>query len=343
MYHKQIELLEVIDRTESDHDRFNAVKQIIEQGGFSDEDIASIINWNKGEIIFNLIEKCDITTLNYFIEKGADVKVKNQEGFTALHWACIRGKDRVVKLLLEKKDKNGNYIVNVNEKDGAGFTALLLACFLKHDNIIKLLLDTGRVNLKKDVIKNVNDPMINNIFSAYLSNSVIEAAKINWLNRVNYLISNKDNTLINEKDKYGNTPLHYACMNKNFKIVKLLLEKKDKNGNCIANVNEKNKEGYSPLHYACIIGDNKLVKLLLEKKNRNGNYIANVNEKDVIGSTVLHYACLLEHDELLKLLIEMKDKNGNCIANINEKNKVGYTPLHIACLKRELQNSKAPS
>eukprot|EP00833_Pecoramyces_ruminatium_P018165 jgi/Orpsp1_1/1192197/evm.model.d7180000091302.1 len=140
MYHKQIEWLEEIVQTESDQDRFNVVKQIIETGGLSEEYIASIINpinyWNQGETIFNVIEKCDIATLNYFIEKGEDVNVKIQDGYTALHWACLKGNDKVVKLLLEKKDKDGNfYFKNVNEKDKQGNTTLHLACLTGQDRI----------------------------------------------------------------------------------------------------------------------------------------------------------------------------------------------------------------
>ena len=46
---------------------------------------------------------------------------------------------------------------------------------------------------------------------------------------------------IDKQDYQGNTALHYACWNRNMKLIKILIEKG-------ASVNVKNNEGYTPLH-----------------------------------------------------------------------------------------------
>mmetsp|Transcript_64504 Transcript_64504/g.127416 ORF Transcript_64504/g.127416 Transcript_64504/m.127416 type:complete len:132 (-) Transcript_64504:368-763(-) len=63
--------------------------------------------------------------------------------------------------------------------------------------------------------------------------------------------------LVNQPDKVGYTPLHYACYRGNKKIMELLCA----NG---AKVDQRDQRGWSPLHVACgNTGDAKAVELLL--------------------------------------------------------------------------------
>jgi len=110
---------------------------------------------------------------------------------------------------------------------------------------------------------------------------------------------------INQKDKEGWTPLHYACSNGYESIVSILLEKG-------ANVNEKDIDGCTPLHNACINGYGSVVSILLEKG-------ANVNEKDKTGYTPLHYACCNSYENIVELLLD----NGAEI-EYNEEGKIIY-------------------
>jgi len=70
---------------------------------------------------------------------------------------------------------------------------------------------------------------------------------------------------VDDKNKNGLTPLHYACENGNSYIVDLLI-------NYGANVNVSDNEGFTPLHFACKNGNLEIVKSLVDDG-------ANVNAK----------------------------------------------------------------
>jgi ankyrin repeat protein len=56
---------------------------------------------------------------------------------------------------------------------------------------------------------------------------------------------------------HGQTPLHFACIDGNIDIVKVLLE----NG---VDVNLTNASGQTPLHVACSKGHTDVVQLLID-------------------------------------------------------------------------------
>lgn len=81
--------------------------------------------------------------IEYLIEKGEDVNIKNPtDGVTALWIASQNGYSEIVRLLLEKGAK-----VNIKTNDGT--TALMIAAKNDHTNVIKLLVEKGAdVNVK---------------------------------------------------------------------------------------------------------------------------------------------------------------------------------------------------
>lgn len=65
---------------------------------------------------------------------------------------------------------------------------------------------------------------------------------------------------IDQKDKYGNTPLWRAAFEskgKQYEMVSLLMEHK-------ANIHSLNHAQKSPLMFANQVGDNKLIKLMMK-------------------------------------------------------------------------------
>lgn len=99
----------------------------------------------------------------------------------------------------------------------------------------------------------------------------------------------KDNpALVSTKDNDGFTALHYAALNGQYAIAKLLLANK-------ADVNAENNHGDSPLHSAAAFGDIDVVELLLANK-------ADVNAKNNHGDTPLESAAALGHKDVADLL-----------------------------------------
>ena len=89
----------------------------------------------------------DKTKLNKELLKAAiegDVDAQDHEGWTALHVASLRGREKVVTELLE----NG---ADVDAKDKEGLTALHLASGLDRLHIVELLLEAGANIKAKDI------------------------------------------------------------------------------------------------------------------------------------------------------------------------------------------------
>ena len=88
-----------------------------------------------------------------------------------------------------------------------------------------------------------------------LADEIHDAAKAGNLNKVKILVT-KDPSLVSAKTSRGTTPLHYACISKNVRLVKFLVSKG-------ADVNALNASWYSPLHYAAAENRPEAVKSLI--------------------------------------------------------------------------------
>lgn len=150
-------------------------------------------------------------------------------------------------------------------------------------------------------------------------------------------------------DDTGNTLLHYAVLNQDLDIIKLLI----KSG---ADLSAKNKAGQTPIELAALHENWDVVKTIAEstktkktifrediygygkalvlaekagKDNIADTLIAAgalLTEKDELGNTPLHYAVLHGHYNISVNLIRKK-------VDINTQNNVGETPAHIAVIQ----------
>jgi hypothetical protein len=121
------------------------------------------------------------------------------------------------------------------------------------------------------------------------------AARDGDLGKVTALL--KDNpALVFTKDTDGFTPLHYAALNGEYAIAKLLLANK-------ADSNAKDNHGDTPLHNAAALGHKDLVELLLA----NG---ADVNARNSHGDTPLESAAALGHKDVADLLRSRAARGG---------------------------------
>ena len=71
--------------------------------------------------------------MRLFLDRGADVNVRNQNGATVLQLAAEQGHNSVVGLLLEKG-------IDINAQDHNGGTALHSAAGQRQANVVKVLL-----------------------------------------------------------------------------------------------------------------------------------------------------------------------------------------------------------
>ena len=97
---------------------------------------------------------------------------------------------------------------------------------------------------------------------------------------------------VNDKDIFGNTPLFYAIMNREYFLVERLLQKDAS----IYNIDFSKDDA---IYYATVVGDENIVRLIQTKKvdytKKYGEY------------TVLEYA---KHNRLKKVLEQLKKGMG---------------------------------
>ena len=119
-------------------------------------------------------------------------------------------------------------------------------------------------------------------------------------------------SLAKEVDMKGMTPLHCACQQGCFQVVRAyesLLEEKD-----IRDV--QNSDLDTPLHLSCRSSSIQIVCYLISKG-------ANINARNKEKLTPLHIAIQLGHVNVAEILLKEK-------ADFNCRDKRQYTPLHYA-------------
>jgi ankyrin repeat protein len=83
----------------------------------------------------DLIKACrqgEITQVKKALDKGADVNIVDQEGYTPLHYAARFGRTYMVQVLLEKN-------AETKRQDGGGNTAAHLALKNGHHEVVRLI------------------------------------------------------------------------------------------------------------------------------------------------------------------------------------------------------------
>ena len=204
-------------------------------------------------------------------------------------------------LKIMNKSISENYLFKLNKDDIKGCIYFLTikkfeVIFITDNQGLNLLHKVSKLNLYEDCLQ-ILELILNN-FTKYEFYSII-----------------------NQKNKLGFTPLHYASYNGNMKLIKLLLN----NG---ADINISNNNGLNVLHLAAQGNQVTPIYYLIHK------YKMNVNSIDKIGNTSLHWACFLNNDKVLNFLL-LCDK-----INVNIKNKNGFTPLHFSVIGRNIKAIK---
>jgi ankyrin repeat protein len=224
-------------------------------------------------------------TTKLLIKKGANLNVKNKDGSTPLH---IAKTPEVAKLLIEK-DAN----LNVKNKDGDTPLSTHIKNYLYHEN------ETFKFRAR--AIRSLRDFK----WKTYqIEKSEFTATQYTKI--VEFLIENGAD--VNVKNKDGNTPSHMTTTSD---IVKLLIEKG-------ADINVKNKDGDTPL--------STHIKNYLYHKNRISKLRADIRKTS--GRIRVTYRTRLKESEFFApqyaKMVEFFIENG---ADINIKNKDGDTPL----------------
>ncbi|XP_048244157.1 serine/threonine-protein phosphatase 6 regulatory ankyrin repeat subunit B-like [Haliotis rufescens] len=294
----------------------NCVKMLLPMSDINDQDEVG----NTALHYLNHYQSYDLTkvervcqeTCKIFLDNGAEVRIKNKVGKTALHLAAKANCKNCVEMLLPKSD--------INDQDEAGNTALH---YLIHN-------ESYHYGRKECLDHETYQLFLDNGADVHIKNkegktALHLAAKANCRNCVKMLLPKSD---INAQDEHGNTALHYLHHYQSYYLTKvervcqetcqIFLDKR-------ADVHIKNKEGKTALHLAAEANCKNCVKMLVPKSD--------MNAQDEHGNTALHY---LHHYQSYYLTKVERVCQETCQifldkrADVHIKNKEGKTALHLA-------------
>ncbi|CAL8070273.1 unnamed protein product [Orchesella dallaii] len=230
-------------------------------------------------------------TMKTLIRLGANISLKDNDNRNVLHAAVIHGGD-LDKILDE--ESCSEFIPILEEKDKNGFTALHYAVKQGHiKNAMKLITLGASIITKNNIGENV----------------MHIACRFGRLNIVQKILKmEQNNSVINEGDGKGLTPLHIASMFGHVRVVQALIKKgallhRDHNGN-------------TPAHLAAKNGHRETMKLILNVHS----HLLDQTDKD--GNTPIHIASMENQPDAVDLLLTL-----NCNLTYNYK---GFSAIDFA-------------
>lgn len=259
----------------------------------------------------------------------------NEDGATALHYACQVTKDEVksgtgdreiVKMLLEN---GADVSLATKATQETCFHAVSVAG--NNDVLSEMINHLSTTDIQKAMNRQssvgwtplliacnrghmdlVNTLLANHarvdVFDNEGRSALHLAAEHGYLQVCDALITNK--AFINSKSRVGRTALHLAAMNGYTELVKFLI----RDHNAVVDILTLRKQ--TPLHLAAASGQMNVCKLLLELG-------ANIDATDDVGQKPIHVAAQNNYSEVAKLFLQQHpnlvmatSKDGNTCAHI---------------------------
>ncbi|KAK5859237.1 hypothetical protein PBY51_003318 [Eleginops maclovinus] len=199
--------------------------------------------------------------------RSTNINAKDEDQYTALHWAAQIGDEAITRLLLDRG-------AAINETDGQGRTPAHVACQHGQENVIRVLLSRG-----VDVRIRGKDNWTALHFASWQGHLGIVK-----------LLVKQAGADVNGQTTDGRTPLHLASYRGQYRVARILIELGADIHMTAAGLN-------APLHVAAETGHTSTSRLLIKHK-------ADIHAQNAHGLTPLHLASQRGHLATVKMLIE---------------------------------------
>lgn len=225
----------------------------------------SLVSMSLAGQIHEAAKSGDIQTVRELLSGGIDINAELDEyGATALHWAVVKGQEKIAELLVSKGAR-------LDQKNRDHDTPLHLAVAFGHTDIVELLLSKGAA---------IDERRKDGFTPLYTAVNRNEKAIAQILIASGATVDAKGNDSI--------TPLYQASGRNLPDMVALLLS----NG---ADPNLRNKDGDTPLHIAAAYDNKDIVELLL-----SGG--ANPQTQNIDGKTPADLAVQQQHFDIAEYM-----------------------------------------
>lgn len=199
--------------------------------------------------------------------RSTSVNAKDEDQYTALHWAAQNGDEAITRVLLDKG-------AAINEMDGQGRTPAHVACQHGQENVIRVLLSRGA-----DVRVKGKDNWTSLHFAAWQGHLGIVK-----------LLVKQAGADVDGQTTDGRTPLHLASQRGQYRVARILIE-------LGADVHITSAGVNTPLHVAAETGHTSTSRLLIKHRT-------DIHAHNSAGLTPLHLAAQRGHLATVKMLIE---------------------------------------
>lgn len=230
------------------------------------------------------------------LDAGASALIATDRNRTPLMLAVSYGHGEIVNLMLAKRSAD---FVGMNYNDDLGETALTKACSMLDTPlaVLERLLEHGAIQIPA---KDGETPLM-------------KACDNGRADMVRLLLPHQHSPNV-RGHVYKKTALYYACQRNSLDCVTLLLA----HG---ADPTLPNSVGITPLMVASHAGELAIAVALLDPHHLHAQ--ATLDDQDEEGRTALSYACAANHEDLVALLL----RKG---ANSQKPCHQGFTPLMLA-------------
>lgn len=185
---------------------------------------------NRGDILMQIADEDFVKAESKILENTDLVIQKDANLRLILHWAAVKGKERLVEFLLKFEQ------CPIDQPDDTGATPLILATLKGSITICKMLIERGA---------DINHRNFNG------HTPVKYAGSKNHVELLKYLLDCKADP--NTRDQIGDTSLHRVASMEHHECLRILLT--HPHASKIISIDTKNNLGNTALHLACECDD----------------------------------------------------------------------------------------